>query len=151
MIKVLFGRLLELLGENLEEIGAWPGSPAISLDEVVRAKKQGVVGDSRPYGDTWRHPVREVRDMDYHIARIVYFLDHPEEVAGMDVDNGCTDNGILPTCEIVDGWHRLAAAIILNPHTVDIEYGGRVDVMDYLTGASDVRPDEPIFLDIPMY
>lgn len=73
-------------------------------------------------------------------------MKNPCEISGIEVDNPCAGNAILPGCVIVDGWHRIAAGILLGLRTVDIEYGGRSDVEDYISGKSDERPEEILVL-----
>lgn len=142
MLNVLFDRLIDMATVDVRKAWKWPGSDIITLKDVISEKRHGVCGTPEPYGDTWRHPVKAERTKDYHIARIIYFLEHPEKISGIEVDNPCIDNGILPGCEIIDGYHRIAAGIILGLERVDIEYGGRCDVEDYITGKSDIRPEE---------
>lgn len=146
MLDVLFDRLIDMACVNPDEIWAWPDAEPITLQDVIDAKAKGVSGNAEPYGDIWKHPVKESRDKEYHVARIIYFMDHPEEISGIEIDNPCVDHGILPGCEIVDGWHRIAAAILLSLQKVSISYGGRADVEDYLSGKTDKRPDEILVL-----
>lgn len=136
-------RLLDTSTADID-IWKWPKSDAFTLEEVVVAKNNGVIGDASPFGDTWKYLVREDRAKDYHIARIIYFIDHPEEITDIEVDNPCIDHGILPGCEIIDGYHRLAAAIILKLDSIDINYGGREDILNYISCKTDIRPDEII-------
>jgi len=145
VIEVCLDRLIDMACINPEEPLFWPDSAPIYLNDVRAEKEKGVTGNSKPYGDTWRHPVAAHEDSQYHIARIIYFMEHPEELPGVEVDNPCFDHGILPGCEIIDGWHRIAAAIILGLPKIKIEYGGRYDVMDYLCGKTDERPDDILF------
>lgn len=151
MIEVIVDRLIEMAGIDTKEIWSWPDASPLSLEEVLLEKSNGKPGSSEPYGDTWKHPVKVQRDKSYHISRIIYFIDHPQEIAGIEVDNPCVDNGILPGCEIIDGWHRIAAAIILKLQKIWIDYGGRADIEDYICGRTEIRPKEPLLLDIPLY
>lgn len=151
MIEVLVDRLIDMSNIDQKTIWSWPGASPISFEDILTAKSNGMPGNSEPYGDTWKHPVKKERDKDYHIARIIYFMDHPNEIEGIEVDNPCIDNGILPGCEIVDGWHRILSAIILGLQKVNINYGGRSDVEDYIRGETEVRPEEILWLSIPMY
>lgn len=151
IIEVLFDRLIDMAGIDVKEIWSWPDSPPISLDEVNAEKEHGLLGNKEPYGDTWKHPVKVKRNKEYHISRIIYFMDHPEEISGIEVDNPCSDNGILPGCVIIDGWHRIAVGILLKLKKVSIEYGGRSDVEDYISGKTDKRPEDILFLNLPIY
>ena len=146
MVNVLFDRLLDMSGIDTKEVWCWPDSQPFSLEDVLEQKKIGLLGDKTQYGDTWRHPVKESRDRGYHIARIIYFMENPQEIDGIEVDNPCFDNGILPGCKIIDGRHRVAAGILIGLKTVKIEYGGRSDIEDYLMGISEERPEEILTL-----
>lgn len=142
MLNVLFDRLIDMAAIDAHKAWQWPGSGIITLEDITEEKHRGSCGTSEPYGDTWKHPIKTERTKNYHISRIIYFIEHPEEISGIEVDNPCIDNGILPGCEIIDGFHRIAAGIILGLERVDIEYGGRGDIEDYISGKSDIRPEE---------
>ncbi|WPQ59472.1 hypothetical protein [Paenibacillus polymyxa] len=43
---------------------------------------------------------------------------------------------------IIGGWHRIAAAIVLQMEQIEIDYGGRMDVLDYLAGRIDDPPED---------
>lgn len=151
MVEVLVDRLTDMACVDEDNQWSWPGSAPIHLNDVLVAKANGVLGSSDPYGDTWKYPVEKERDENYHISRILYFMDHPDKIDGIEVDNPCFDDSILPGCTIIDGWHRLAAAILLELPKINIEYGGRLDIEDYISGKTDVRPEEMLFIDIPIY
>ena len=142
MIRVLFDRLLDLAAIDVDQSWHWPDSDHFSLEEVITAHQQGLKSVDEPYGDTWKHPVLRLKDTEYHIRRIIYFLEHPDEISSIEVDNSYVGANILPDCLIVDGHHRIAAGIILGLKYIDINYGGRGDVEDYISGRSDVRPFE---------
>lgn len=146
MEKVFFDRLVDMAGIISKSSWNWPGSEPFSLDDVLTERKNGLSGSQIPYGDTWKHPANEERGKLYHMARIIHFMDHPEEIAGIEVDNNYSYNTIFPECVIVDGWHRVAAGILIGLETVEIEYGGRSDIEDYLSGKSNNRPLECIVL-----
>lgn len=145
-MEVLFDRLLDMACIDKKEMWKWPDSNPFYLNEVLQEKAKGLDGIKEPYGDTWKHPVKKPRDKIYHIARIIYFMNNPFEISGIDVDNPCSGNAILPGCVIVDGYHRIAAGILLGLRTIDIEYGGRSDVEDYILGKSNERPEEILIL-----
>lgn len=58
---------------------------------------------SEPYGDTWEHPVLEQKSKEWHIGRIIYFINHPKEIRDIEIDNECNNGFILPQPIIVDG------------------------------------------------
>lgn len=145
-ITVDFSRLMDMAMISENDQWQWDRIEPFALNEVKEKMAAGMVGESNPYGDIWKHPVKNERNRDYHICRVIYFAQHPEEINGIQVDNKCHYDGyttaILPACEIVDGWHRIAAAILLGMKEVGIYYGGRLDIQDYLTKKTNERPTE---------
>jgi hypothetical protein len=79
---------------------------------------------------------------EQHAGRIRFFMNHPEQITPLHVDNVCSGRHILPLPVLVDGWHRFFAVIALGVETVDVEYGGRLDVLDYLVGRTSEIPGE---------
>ena len=128
-------RLIDFLPDESWE---WDLQGEINLDDISSAIHEALPENSDPYGDTWKHPVLERRSRDWHIGRIIYFINHPDEIRDIDIDNECDGKYILPKPVIVDGWHRYAAARWLYDQGRLIEihcrYGGRVDVLEYLQG-----------------
>lgn len=119
-----------------DESWEWDLQGEINLDDISIAIHEALTENSEPYGDTWEHPVLERRSRDWHIGRIIYFINHPDEIR--DIDNECDGKYILPKPIIVDGWHRYAAARWLYDQgkltKIHCRYGGRVDVLEYLQG-----------------
>lgn len=148
MIEVNFNRLLEMASIDENHFQWNEDDLPISIDEIIKCKNIGMVGDCKPFGDTYQHPAKEKKNRQYHIERIIYFMENPSEISGINVDNKCgywgSTAAILPACEIVDGWHRIAAAMALGLQYVKIEYGGRSDIEDYLTGKTNCRPEEDL-------
>lgn len=142
MAKVLFDRLLDMAGVDKDRLWQWDGSESFTLNDVLKAREDGLTGTNLPYGDTWKHPVRKTYNKEYHMARIIHFLKNPQEIVNIEIDNPCIGGAILPGCTINDGWHRTAAALLLNLKWIDVKYAGRSDVEDYLKGDSDERPHE---------
>ncbi len=146
MIDVLFDRLIDMSGIDAKEKWDWSDSQPFFLEDVLKEKERGLIGTKTPYGDTWKHPVKKPCDKKYHMARIIYFMENPQEITGIEVDNLCAYNSILPGCVIIDGWHRIAAGILIGLKRINIEYGGRSDVEDYIKGISEKRPEEILVL-----
>lgn len=128
-------RLIDFLPDESWE---WDLQGEINLDDISSAIHEALPENSDPYGDTWKHPVLERRSRDWHIGRIIYFINHPDEIRDIDIDNECDGKYILPKPVIVDGWHRYAAARLLYDQEklikIHCRYGGRVDVLEYLQG-----------------
>lgn len=121
-----------------DESWEWDLQGEINLDDISIAIHEALTENSEPYGDTWEHPVLERRSRDWHIGRIIYFINHPDEIRDIDIDNECDGKYILPKPIIVDGWHRYAAARWLYDQgkltKIHCRYSGRADVLEYLQG-----------------
>lgn len=78
------------------------------------------------------------RDEKYHIGRVLWFaellLTDEELVSPVEIDNVCDRSHIYPIPVILDGYHRIAAAVFAQRPTIRAHYGGRVDVLRYLEG-----------------
>lgn len=57
------------------------------MDDISIAIHEAVSEISDPYGDTWKHPVLEQRSREWHIGRIIYFINHPMEIRDIEIDN----------------------------------------------------------------
>ncbi len=124
----------------------WNNGEVIRLDDITRAIHKAQPEEIEPFGDDCKHPCLEERTTEWHIGRILYFVNHPEEIKDIEIDNLCEDNYILPIPVIIDGNHRFMATMWLNNQgllkKVYCRYGGRTDVLDYLTGETNICPEE---------
>lgn len=81
-------------------------------------------------------------------GRIIYFINHVNEIRDIEIDNECNNGFILPQPLIVDGWHRYVAARWLYDQgklkEIHCRYGGRVDVLEYLQGKTNSFDSEPV-------
>ena len=93
-------RLIDFLPSEYWE---WDDCGKINLDDISIGIHERVTEISEPYGDTLDHFVLEHRSRDWHIGRIIYFINHPEEIRDIVIDNECVNNEILPQAVIVDG------------------------------------------------
>lgn len=88
------------------------------------------------------------KSREWHIGRIIYFINHVNEIRDIEIDNECSGGVILPQPIIIDGWHRYAAARWLYDQgkltEIHCKYGGRVDVLEYLQGKTDSFDIEPV-------
>lgn len=125
---------------------SWNQDEVIELDDIACAIHSGQPEESEPFGDTWKHLCIENKSTEWHIGRILFFIKHPEEIKDIEIDNLCSGNYIFPVPTIVDGNHRFMAAMWLHDQgkteKVHCRYGGRMDLLDYLTGKIDKCPDE---------
>lgn len=131
-------RLIEFLPT---EYWSWDGTKKIYLDDISAAIQKALPEISSPYGDTWKYPVTEHKSREWHIGRIIYFINHPDEIRDVEIDNECDGSYILPRPIIVDGWHRYAAARWLYSRgklfKIHCKYGGRIDILEYLQGKTN--------------
>ena len=131
-------RLIEFLPTKY---WSWDGAKKIYLDDISAAIQKALPEISSPYGDTWKYPATEHKSREWHIGRIIYFINHPDEIKDVEIDNECDGNYILPRPIIVDGWHRYAAARWLYSRgklfKIHCKYGGRIDILEYLQGKTN--------------
>ena len=132
---ILIEKLAEFYpSENWE----WNEGEIITLEDISIAIHNGMSEIPDPYGDTYMYQPIECKSNDWHIGRIIYFINHPEEIRDVEIDNMCNGMEILPIPVIVDGHHRFAAARWLYDQgklkEIHCMYGGRVDVLEYLQG-----------------
>ena len=91
--------------------------------------------------DEARTRKRPSRAWDY--GRIRFFYE--QCLAGVtldaiEVDNVCGHGHIYPEPTVLDGHHRLAASHLAGARVILASYGGRVDLLRYLTGARKTCP-----------
>lgn len=143
MIKI--DRLKEFFPDGSME---WNTGEKVSLQDIDVAIRNHQLEEPEPFGDTWEHLCMESKSTKWHIGRILYFINHLEEIKDIELDNYCNNGLIYPKPIIVDGNHRFMAALWLRKQgTIDkvhCRYGGREDILDYLTGKSDEYLQEVI-------
>lgn len=79
----------------------------------------------------------------YHRGRVLYFAElfaAGEDVDPIMVDNECWGRNIYPIPVLLDGYHRLAGALLAGVDKIPAIYGGRTDLRDYLTGRRREKP-----------
>lgn len=135
---IRINRLIEFLPTKY---WSWDGTKKIYLDDISAAIQKALPEISSPYGDTWKYPVTEHKSREWHIGRIIYFINHPDKIKNVEIDNECNGSYILPRPIIVDGWHRYAAARWLYSRgklfKIHCKYGGRIDILEYLQGKTN--------------
>lgn len=140
----MVSRLLKSAKLDLNYGIEWTYNNPINIERARAAKKSGIKGTNEAFGDGWNYRVDMSKNDDYHLARILYFVNHPEEINGIEVDNVIEADryqcSVMPNAKITDGHHRLLAAAYLGLEKIDIRYGGRSDILDYLTGERDYEP-----------
>lgn len=91
--------------------------------------------------DEERSRKRPTRAWDYGRIRFFYeSLLAGETLDAIEVDNVCNYGRIYPEPIVLDGHHRLAASHLASARIILASYGGRVDLLRYLTGARKTCP-----------
>lgn len=91
--------------------------------------------------DAERTRKQPTRAWDY--GRIRHFYERlltGETLDAIEVDNECDFGRIYPVPILLDGHHRLAASHLAGARIILASYGGRVDLLRYLTGARKTCP-----------
>ena len=125
---------------DFEELGMLWGENYITLADIADGIVRGVEEQTEQY-----QPPALTGDHkwdDWHIGRVIYFINNPDRITPISVDNYCLDNMFSNAPIIEDGHHRLMAVLYLKRPTIEAAYSGRIDILEYLTGASNEKPDE---------
>jgi hypothetical protein len=91
------------------------------------------------YERTKKQPTRA---WDY--GRIRHFYEcllTGEPLDAIEVDNECAFGQIYPVPILLDGHHRLAASHLAGAPIILVNYGGRLDLLRYLTGKRETCPE----------
>lgn len=115
-------RNLPMRGMTIEKLLTYPSQPDYVCD-MARTRKQ------------------PTRAWDY--GRIRHFYE--QLLAGVvldaiEVDNECNWGRIYPLPVLLDGHHRLAASYLAGTPIIHVSYGGRLDLLRYLTGKRKTCP-----------
>lgn len=130
--------LMERLSEYITLPLYWKGDIEISIKDIQRymnkvKNKCYNLDCCDVYMDEWNK-----RD---HIERILYFIDNPKKIDPIYIDNKCVDSQILPIPFIEDGQHRFIASLYRKEKYIPVIYNGLVNLLNYLTGESDEKPE----------
>lgn len=125
---------------RLWELYAWPenGLPmrGMTIEKLRAYRAQPVYVSAHA-----RIRKRPTRAWDYGRIRFFYErLQIGETLDAIEVDNVCAFGQIYPEPVVLDGHHRLAASHLAGAPTILANYGGRIDLLRYLTGKSRTCP-----------
>ena len=85
------------------------------------------------------------RTKEWHIGRILYFINHPKEIKDIKIENICGGDFVPTVPIIMDGYHRFIAAVYRcfcgEEDEIQCDYHGRKDIFDYLVGNTKHKPD----------
>lgn len=139
---ILTDRLYEFISDR-----EWNDNEPIDLTSITNAIRNNIPEQSVPYGDNKPNTIVSPKSNTWHLGRIIYFINHPDQIKDIEIDNVCNNFHVLLIPVITDGNHRFMAAAWLNKEHINHQkihclYGGRIDLLEYLTGASDTCPNE---------
>jgi hypothetical protein len=130
----------KLLVERLWALYAWPERNLpmrkMTIEKLLTYRVQPVY-----VSDAERTRKQPTRSWDY--GRIRHFYERllaGDTLDAIEVDNECIFNRIYPEPILLDGHHRLAASHLASTRIILASYGGRVDLLRYLTGARKTCP-----------
>jgi hypothetical protein len=129
----------EILTEKIKEyhVSVVWNEVEITLDDVRKAIENNIsVIDNESYSNCGYI----FKPDEWHIGRIIYFVNNPNEIDPICLDNKCANNDILPIPIITDGNHRYMASLYLNKKYIECFYAGRLDVLNYLKGNIENPP-----------
>lgn len=118
----------------------------IKLDDVIKALDCNIKEQIEQFGDNNNNIPPTDKSDKYHLGRIIYFINHPEEIRDISIDNACNGFDIYPIPIIDDGNHRYMAALYLHSigklEKLHCRYGGRQDLLRWLKGKRKRQPIE---------
>jgi hypothetical protein len=131
---LLVGRLWEFLGPDYDP---WNSGFVMKQLDADIGHNENAYGETAGWYDDW--------DAKLHAQRIKYIAGNEKILNDpIQVDNYCWREYIMPYPVILDGNHRFMAHVWKKLKVIPATYGGRVDILEYLTGKSDVRPVDDV-------
>lgn len=130
----------KVLVTRLWELYPWP-EQNLPMRKMTVQKLLTYRAQSAYVCDKARTRKRPPRAWDY--GRIRHFYERllaGETLDAIEVDNVCNFGQIYPVPLLLDGHHRLAASHLARAPNILVHYGGRVDLLRYLTGARKTCP-----------
>lgn len=118
---------------------AWDNH-TVTLKDIKHSLKEGLSEVNEVYAN-YDSFEPNPKSKEWHIGRIIYFIKHPEEIDPIYIDNKCGNYGNVYAIPIIDdGNHRYMALTYLNPKWIKVNYSGRHDLLNYLSGKSNEIP-----------
>lgn len=126
--------LAKVIVDRLWKLYPWP-ERNLPMRKMTVEKLLTYPAQSVYVSDGARTCKQPPRAWDY--GRIRYFYEQllaGEALDAIDVDNECEWGRIYPIPVVLDGHHRLAASHLAGAPMICVNYGGRIDLLRYLTG-----------------
>ncbi len=130
----------KLLVARLWPLYPWP-EWNLPMQQMTIAKLLTYRAQPAYVSDDARTRKQPTRAWDY--GRIRFFYERllaGDTLEAIEVDNRCGDKCIYPEPIVLDGHHRLAASHLAGAKIILASYGGRADLLRYLTGARKTCP-----------
>ena len=132
------------------------GEAHMCAKHVLEAFTNGEKEDDRYFGENGSLNKDVEPTRQYHISRVIYFMNHPELIVDIRVKSAwwMQDNKVCshPHLQIEDGYHRVLAGICLGWEDESVEIVNydyiRQDVLDYLLYDSYQLPKTMRYIDI---
>lgn len=91
--------------------------------------------------DDMRRRTRWTPEM--HAARIRFIMESQKDLASpIEMDCVCDHGHVYAQPLILDGWHRFFAHRALRSKRIPVSFSGRVDLLKYLRGDTNKKPEE---------
>ena len=115
------------------------GNIEITYKDIIEGIKNNIPEQKDIFATSWTDVNKgDEVDKEWHIGRILYFINNPDKIESIVLDNVCTFSSILPIPIIIDGHHRYIATVIRNDEFIPAKYSGLVSLLEYLKGESDI-------------
>ena len=120
------------------------GAGTLNSEIIQDAIDNGIAEINEMYGDKYSNILATPRKREWHLGRIIYFINHPEELREIRIVPFTYRHKITEKPVIIDGHHRLASALYLykTGKIKDVEciFTGFQNTYDFFTGKTDVCP-----------
>ncbi len=103
---------------------------------LVEAKVRELLSDVEPVAEYVDN--KQVRSGLWHVGRIRRFVENPSSDP-IEVDNDCHFGSFGPPI-VIDGHHRLCAAVIRGDKRITASYSGLVSTLEWLKGKRKTCP-----------
>jgi len=126
--KIKIDRLAKYFPDYFE----WNLGERVTINDISSAIANGQKEEEEMYNPNTSMP------NEWHIGRVIYFINHPEEIKYIEIKNADDGYSVLPTPILIEGYHRFIAAYWLylqgKLEEVYCIYDGRRDILEYLKG-----------------
>lgn len=118
------------------------GDVGIIYSETIQeAIDNGIQEINEVYGDEYTNTLAKPRTREWHLGRIIYFINHPEELKDIRIVPFTYRRRSTEKPRIIDGHHRLASALYLYKtgkiNEVECIFTGFQNTYDFLIGKKD--------------